>query len=41
MKIAPLPTVFEFDDEKIGPIFDELKPALFLIRSPKDANSDF
>jgi protein disulfide-isomerase A1 len=40
---APLtmPTVFAFDEDKIGPIFDKQQPVLFLFRGPDDADSAF
>merc|ERR1712178_191717 len=36
-----IPTVFEFDEDKIAPIFDKQQPVLFLFRGSGDAESAF
>jgi thiol-disulfide isomerase/thioredoxin len=41
MKISMVPTLIEFSEEYIEPIFGQKKPALFLFRAPGDATSDF
>jgi len=38
---SSLPTLIEFSEDYIEPIFGQKKNALFLFRDPSDANSDF
>jgi hypothetical protein len=41
MKTSMVPTLIEFTEEYIEPIFGQKKAALFLFRAPGDASSDF